>query len=255
MILEYHKIDTPESPLDPHAGELPARPAAPLGARLPDGRRSMTISTARSPCPRAPRRVDPDLRRLLAGPVPLYPARQRLGHRSRVRGSASWKPSRASIRASATRPRSTCCRAPTRPTGSSTSPTWPTRKLQYLVSRGYEIGNHSLWHAELGRYSEAVVREQLAGAQEWVQRHVPGYRFRTLALPLGSLPQGARLGAGGRGQGHGVQARRHPDGGGRRGPVAARAELRPNRLPRIQAVGATSTTGSPTSTRTPASAT
>ena len=68
-------------------------------------------------------------------------------------------------------------------------PDLATRKLQYLVSQGYEIGNHSLWHAELGRYSEAVVREQLAGAQEWVQRHVPGYRFRTLALPLGSYPK------------------------------------------------------------------
>jgi hypothetical protein len=33
------------------------------------------------------------------------------------------------------------------------------------------------------------VREQLAGAQEWVQRHVPGYRFRSLALPMGSYPK------------------------------------------------------------------
>jgi polysaccharide deacetylase len=63
------------------------------------------------------------------------------------------------------------------------------RKLQYLVSQGYEIGNHTLWHAELGRYPEATVRDQLATAQVWVQRHVPGYRFRTLALPLGSYPK------------------------------------------------------------------
>ncbi len=63
------------------------------------------------------------------------------------------------------------------------------RKLQYLASQGYEIGNHTLWHAELSRYPEATVRDQLATAQVWVQRHVPGYRFRTLALPHGSYPK------------------------------------------------------------------
>lgn len=63
------------------------------------------------------------------------------------------------------------------------------RKLQYLASQGYEIGNHTLWHAELARYPEATVRDQLATAQVWVQRHVPGYRFRTMALPHGSYPK------------------------------------------------------------------
>ena len=36
---------------------------------------------------------------------------------------------------------------------------------QYLASRGYEIGNHTLWHATLGRYPETVVREQVASAR------------------------------------------------------------------------------------------
>ncbi len=64
-----------------------------------------------------------------------------------------------------------------------------TKKLQYLASRGYEIGNHTLWHANLSRYSESVVRQQVASAQEWIQRHVPGYRTRTLALPMGAYPR------------------------------------------------------------------
>ena len=38
-------------------------------------------------------------------------------------------------------------------------------KLQYLVSRGFELGNHTLWHADLAKYPEAVVRAQLARAQ------------------------------------------------------------------------------------------
>jgi peptidoglycan/xylan/chitin deacetylase (PgdA/CDA1 family) len=68
-------------------------------------------------------------------------------------------------------------------------PALATRKLQYLASHGYEIGNHTLWHATLSRYPEPVVREQLARAQEWIQRHVPDYRPRTLALPMGAYPR------------------------------------------------------------------
>jgi peptidoglycan/xylan/chitin deacetylase (PgdA/CDA1 family) len=63
------------------------------------------------------------------------------------------------------------------------------KKLVYLKSRGFEIGNHTLWHANLAKYEEATVRKQLLEAQEWVQRHLPGYRFRTLALPMGSYPK------------------------------------------------------------------
>ncbi len=63
------------------------------------------------------------------------------------------------------------------------------KKLAYLKSRGYEIGNHTLWHANLAKYDEATVRRQLAEAQEWVQRHLPGHRFRSLALPMGSYPK------------------------------------------------------------------
>ncbi|MBI4594511.1 MAG: polysaccharide deacetylase family protein [Candidatus Rokubacteria bacterium] len=63
------------------------------------------------------------------------------------------------------------------------------RKLQWLVAHGYEIGNHTLWHANLGKYDERVVREQIAQAQVWIQRHLPDYRPRTLALPHGVYPK------------------------------------------------------------------
>ena len=64
-----------------------------------------------------------------------------------------------------------------------------TKKLTYLASNGYEIGNHTLWHANLSKYPEPVVRSQIATAQEWVQKHVPGYQLRTLALPHGAYPK------------------------------------------------------------------
>ena len=34
-----------------------------------------------------------------------------------------------------------------------------------------------------------MVRNQIATAQEWIQRSVPGYRLRTLALPMGAYPR------------------------------------------------------------------
>jgi hypothetical protein len=40
-------------------------------------------------------------------------------------------------------------------------PEYEGRKLQYLASRGYEIGNHTLWHANLGKYG-ATVGTQIA---------------------------------------------------------------------------------------------
>src|SRR5206468_5319783 len=71
-------------------------------------------------------------------------------------------------------------------------PAYEGKKLQYLAAHGYEIGNHTLWHANLAKYPERVVRGQLATAQEWIQRHVPGYRIRTLALPMGAYPRDIR---------------------------------------------------------------
>src|SRR5438067_197103 len=66
------------------------------------------------------------------------------------------------------------------------------KKLQFLAAQGYEIGNHTLWHANLGKYDESTVRNQVAEAQVWVQRHVPDYKLRTLALPHGVYPKDLR---------------------------------------------------------------
>jgi peptidoglycan/xylan/chitin deacetylase (PgdA/CDA1 family) len=111
-----------------------------------------------------------------------------------------------------------------------------TRKLRFLVSSGYEIGNHTLWHANLGKYDEKVVRKQLAEAQEWVQRHVPDYKLRTLALPHGVYPRDVSWALHGSVNG---QAYRHDGimmvaGGAAPSPFAKRWD--PVRLPRIQAI-------------------
>jgi len=110
------------------------------------------------------------------------------------------------------------------------------RKLQYLVSRGYEIGNHTLWHANLGKYDEAIVRVQIAEAQQWIQRHVPDYKIRTIALPHGVYPKDVAWALGGSAKG---TTYRHDGilmvaGGAAPSPFARNFD--PARLPRIQAV-------------------
>jgi peptidoglycan/xylan/chitin deacetylase (PgdA/CDA1 family) len=110
------------------------------------------------------------------------------------------------------------------------------RKLQYLAAHGYEIGNHTLWHANLAKYPERVVRGQLATAQEWIQRHVPGYRIRTLALPMGAYPRDIRWAIEGA---EGQTAYRHDAilqvAGGASPSPHARA-FDPFHLPRLQAI-------------------
>jgi hypothetical protein len=106
------------------------------------------------------------------------------------------------------------------------------RKLRFLVERGYEIGNHTLWHANLGKYSETIVRKQIAEAQEWIQRHVPDYRIRTLALPHGVYPQDVAWAVKGATYSH--DAILMVAGGAAPSPFAR--GFNPLRLPRIQAV-------------------
>jgi peptidoglycan/xylan/chitin deacetylase (PgdA/CDA1 family) len=115
-------------------------------------------------------------------------------------------------------------------------PEFEGRKLQYLVSHGYEIGNHTLWHANLGKYDEPVVRTQIAEAQQWIQRHVPDYRLRTLALPHGVYPKNVEWAL--RGSAKGVtyshDAILMVAGGAAPSPFSKSFD--PTRLPRVQAV-------------------
>src|SRR5438477_3925738 len=115
-------------------------------------------------------------------------------------------------------------------------PEFEGRKLQYLVSRGYEIGNHTLWHANLGKYDETIVRGQIAEAQQWIQRHVPDYKIRTLALPLGVYPRDVSWALRGqaRGTAYAHDAILMVAGGAAPSPFARGFD--PTRLPRIQAL-------------------
>jgi peptidoglycan/xylan/chitin deacetylase (PgdA/CDA1 family) len=72
---------------------------------------------------------------------------------------------------------------------------WRHAKLKFLADRGFELCNHTLWHAQLSKYDDAVVQEQIARLALAVDSAVPGYRVQTFALPLGAWPKNQALAA------------------------------------------------------------
>lgn len=72
-------------------------------------------------------------------------------------------------------------------------PEYAQEKLRYLVRKGFEIGNHTLWHATLSKQSPEGVRRQLALAVKAIQDAVPGYQVKALSLPMGIYPKDMSL--------------------------------------------------------------
>ncbi|HVZ49361.1 MAG TPA: polysaccharide deacetylase family protein [Gemmatimonadaceae bacterium] len=72
---------------------------------------------------------------------------------------------------------------------------WRFEKLRYLSGQGFELCAHTLWHANLSKYSDRDVQEQIARNVMAIDSAVPGYRVRTFALPLGEWPKNRALAA------------------------------------------------------------
>lgn len=70
---------------------------------------------------------------------------------------------------------------------------WRLQKVKFLADQGFELCNHTLWHANLGKYDAAMVQEQIARGDLAIDSAVPGYRVRTFALPLGVWPKQKEL--------------------------------------------------------------
>lgn len=66
---------------------------------------------------------------------------------------------------------------------------WRLRKVRYLAEHGFELCDHTLWHANLAKYSDTVVQEQIARGLMAIDSAVPDYRVQTFALPLGVWPK------------------------------------------------------------------
>lgn len=70
---------------------------------------------------------------------------------------------------------------------------WRHKKVRFLHEQGFELCNHTLWHANLGKYGDAMVQEQIARGVMAIDSAVPGYKVRTFALPLGVWPRNRAL--------------------------------------------------------------
>ncbi len=120
---------------------------------------------------------------------------------------------------------------------------WRLQKVKWLADQGFELCDHTLWHARLDKYSDAVVQEQIARNMMGIDSAVPGYKIRTLALPYGIWPKNRQLAWQGTwtdpktGQAHpyNFQAVLEVSGGPAKGPYDP--QFNPHSITRIQAVG------------------
>lgn len=67
------------------------------------------------------------------------------------------------------------------------------RSLTWLHDNGFEIGNHTLDHPNLGQVSAEQAQREIAGMQRVITDAVPGLRVDSIALPLGMHPDDERL--------------------------------------------------------------
>ncbi len=120
---------------------------------------------------------------------------------------------------------------------------WRLQKVKWLADNGFELCSHTLWHAQLNKYSDAVVQEQIARNIMGIDSAVPGYKVRTMALPYGLWPKNRPLAwqgswsdpKTGKTHSYKLDAVLEVAGGPARGPYDP--AFNPKSINRIQAVG------------------
>ena len=120
---------------------------------------------------------------------------------------------------------------------------WRLQKVRFLAEQGFELCAHTLWHANLSKYGDSMVQEQIARGVMAIDSAVAGYRVRTFALPLGIWPKNRALAAVGvwrdpksaREVKYSFDAILEVSGPAARSPFDP--QFNPRSLPRIQVVG------------------
>ena len=70
---------------------------------------------------------------------------------------------------------------------------WRFQKVKWLADQGFELCDHTIWHARLDKFSDAIVQQQIAGNALAIDSAAPGYKVRTMALPYGIWPKNKQL--------------------------------------------------------------
>lgn len=106
--------------------------------------------------------------------------------------------------------------------------------LRWLRENGFEVGNHTIDHSELGAVSTEEAHRAIAEGDAMIRSVLPGYRPSTLALPFGSQPEPADLAL--RGPGYDYTGALLV--GANPAPSPYSAEFEPAAIPRIRSQGA-----------------
>lgn len=111
------------------------------------------------------------------------------------------------------------------------------RALTWLHEHGFELGNHTLTHPNLGQLPAGEVRHEIATMQRRITEAVPEATVTTMALPLGVHPDDRRLALSGNAEG----ARYRHDAvllvGSSPAPSPYSTEFDPLGVPRIRSQG------------------
>ena len=70
---------------------------------------------------------------------------------------------------------------------------WRFQKVKWLADNGFELCDHTVWHAQLNKYPDTFVQEQIARNALAIDSAVPGYKIRSMALPQGLWPKNRAL--------------------------------------------------------------
>lgn len=108
-------------------------------------------------------------------------------------------------------------------------------KLEFLVQKGYEIGNHTYSHADLSRLSDQEAVQEIALHSKTTGEILPGYEVGSLALPFGQYPQNRDILAQGRNQGHDYKNHAVLMVGSNPAPSPFSIDFEPLAVPRVRA--------------------
>ncbi|MDI2027372.1 polysaccharide deacetylase family protein [Saccharopolyspora sp. TS4A08] len=113
------------------------------------------------------------------------------------------------------------------------------RSLTWLHDNGFEIGNHTLDHPNLGKVSSEQAQHEIAGMQKIITDAVPGLRVDSLALPLGMHPDEEALASDGSADGVTYHHTSVMLVGSNPAPSPFTADFDPANIPRIRSQGPT----------------
>jgi len=110
-------------------------------------------------------------------------------------------------------------------------------KYEFLIANGYDIGNHSYNHENLGKLSIEGIQKSLAKNVKSTQEYLPDYDVYALALPNGIGPKGDDYKYAATGEYEGVKYNNRAvlKVGSNPAPSPVNVKFDPIRLPRVRA--------------------